>query len=290
MKNQVLRIDREQAEKLAELGYRLQQLRQQRGISLEEVAARTLIPVRTLAAIEGGNRQHLPEPVYIQGFIRRYADAIGINGAEFASAFPTYPIVASPRRAVWRGVSFQAQLRPQHLYLLYIVLVVSAVSGLSYMLNRSAQTAGLPSAVIPPVQPVSGPPALPSGPTNGLQPNLAVGGTTSHSQPILADQKAVRVELMLKAQSWLRVVADGKTEFEGILPEGTKRTWIANEQVVVRAGDAGAVLVSLNQGKAKQLGEPGSVEEVTFGKSTQTAKADPSDTSLTASNAQVPHF
>ncbi|MCY7321823.1 MAG: DUF4115 domain-containing protein, partial [Phormidesmis sp. CAN_BIN36] len=74
----------------------------------------------------------------------------------------------------------------------------------------------------------------------------------------------VRVGVMLTAQSWVRVVADGKTEFEGVLSEGTQRAWVANQQVVVRAGNAGGVMVSFNDGQSKKLGEPGAIEEMAF--------------------------
>ncbi|MBD2022362.1 helix-turn-helix domain-containing protein [Leptolyngbya sp. FACHB-36] len=276
MKNQTLRINREQAEKLAELGNRLQQFRQQQQISLEEVASRTLIPVKTLAAIESGDREHLPEPVYIQGFIRRYADAIGLNGAELASAFPTS---STPSQAVRAPLHFsiQAQLRPLHLYLLYMVLVMGAVSGLSYVLNRSGS-------------PVIGAANLSSRTTQAIATAAPVAGPVVPGAPspvVVAPtgpQKSVRVGLKLTDQSWLRVVADGKMEFEGVLPEGTQRTWVADQQVIVRAGNAGGVLVTLNNGKEKPLGQPGSVEEVTFGKDSKSANLS-TDSNLTASTS-----
>ena len=68
----------------------------------------------------------------------------------------------------------------------------------------------------------------------------------------------------MTSQSWVRIVVDGKTEFEGVLSEGTKRAWEANKQLVLRAGNAGGIMVSLNDGTAKRLGEPGAVEEVTL--------------------------
>jgi hypothetical protein len=68
----------------------------------------------------------------------------------------------------------------------------------------------------------------------------------------------------LKAESWVRVVADGKKQFEGLLPQGTQRTWVAKEQLTVRVGNAGGVLVNFNQEQAKLLGQPGQVQEVTF--------------------------
>jgi len=66
----------------------LRKLRLHQDMSLEEVASITLIPVRTLTAIEDGDLKRLPEPVYVQGFIKRYADAIGVVEAEFDEAFP----------------------------------------------------------------------------------------------------------------------------------------------------------------------------------------------------------
>jgi len=67
------------------------------------------------------------------------------------------------------------------------------------------------------------------------------------------------------------VVADGQTAFEGVLPPGANQQWAANQQLVVRAGDAGAVLLSFNDGKDERLGEPGAVEEVVFESEAQTA-------------------
>ena len=78
------------------------------------------------------------------------------------------------------------------------------------------------------------------------------------------DGKPVQVRVTLKAQSWLRIVADGKTEFEGTLPEGTKRTWVADKRLVVRAGNAGGVLVEFNNESAKQMGAPYEVQEISF--------------------------
>jgi cytoskeletal protein RodZ len=259
MKNHVLQFDREQSERLADLGKRLQQLRQEQKLSLDKIAAITMIPVRLLSAIEGGNLGQLPEPVYIHGFIRRYADALGINGAEFASAFPTRSHFKLSRHPAWR-ISIQAQLRPLHLYLLYLLLVIGAVSSLSYLLNRSSTSvARIPAAPVQSWQMQVGP-ANPTQSTN--EPN-ALPLPQLPLMPAIA-QKSVRVDMTLTEQSWIRVVADGKTEFEGVLPEGSQRTWEADKQLTLRAGNAGGVMVSLNDSQPKPLGDPGSVEEITF--------------------------
>ncbi len=290
MRNQALqeKMGNEQAELLTEIGAYLCQVRQLQELSLETVASITKIPVRTLQAIETGNLEQLPEPVYIQGFIRRYADAIGADGAEIANAFPTGAIV-KPIKPTWKS-TFKAQLRPLHLYVLYMLLVLGAVSGLSYTLNRSANQTGryanltkpVPAGqyVAPGATEFYGPPA----PTQigGKQ----IGGKTVAAKPApITAGKPVRVGLTLKSQSWLRIVVDGKTEFEGVLPEGTQRTWEANKQVVVRAGDAGAVLVSHNEEKPRLMGESGAVEEKLFDSSSHANGQSLLSPTTTAQNA-----
>jgi cytoskeletal protein RodZ len=267
MKNQTLQFGNEQAELLSQIGAYLKHFRQDQALSLEEVASATMIPVRTLTAIEEGNLASLPEPVYVQGFIRRYADAIGMDGAEIANAFPT-TLQLKPVRPSWRG-NVEAQLRPLHLYVLYALLVVSAVSGLSYLLNRSSNASLRYTNVSQ--QLVSGQPTTQSPvefygpllPNQGMT-NQSKKGSTFQSSPSPVSNKAVRIGLTLKGQSWLRIVVDDKTDFEGVLPEGTQRTWEAHQQVIIRAGDAGAVMISHNESKAEPMGDAGAVEEKTF--------------------------
>ncbi len=281
MKNQLLQTDQEQAKKLADLGQHLHYLRQKQHLTLEQVAEKTKIPVRTLAAIESGRQDQLPEPVYIKGFIRRFADAIGANGLEFASAFPT-EVEQEIQETTWRG-TVQAQLRPLHLYLLYTGLVMCAISGLSFLLSRSTpQMVGLVGTAqspAPEMQPAGQ--GMVYGP---MLPGATVSNPVPAALPSLSPeiaQKPVRVGLTLTAQSWIRVAIDGKTDFEGMLSEGTQRTWAGQKQITVRAGNAGGVMVSFNEEQAKRLGAPGEVEEVTF-------EAKPQQATSPSSQSQKP--
>ncbi|GCL43404.1 hypothetical protein NIES80_31180 [Dolichospermum planctonicum] len=69
-------------------------------------------------------------------------------------------------------------------------------------------------------------------------------------------------ECGLKASSWISVVTDGKTAFEGVLPQGFSRTWKASQQLIVKTNNAGGVLMSVNRQKAKEMGEIGKTEEI----------------------------
>ena len=264
MKKQILQHNREQSERLTELGMRLRDLRQQKDIPLEEIAGKTRIQPRLLRAIEQGDLEELPEAVYIHSFLRQYADAIGLNGVQFASEFPMtisrLPAVRSTRS--WRSLP-GAQLRPMHLYLLYMVLIVAAVNGLSYLVNRSAQSP-VATADTQTLRPI---PSVTLGPINPAQ----TGATKAGGKVPEGAQKAVRLGVTMTDQSWVRIVVDGKTEFEGVLSEGMQKTWTANKQVVIRAGNAGGVLVAFNEGQSNVMGQPGMIAEKAFPSDAQLA-------------------
>jgi cytoskeletal protein RodZ len=242
------------AEILAKLGAQLYQKRQAQLLSLDEVAARTLIAPRVLGAIETGNLAELPEPIYIQGFLRRFADALGLDGAEFASRFPIHDHNRPPNSS-WH-TSPEAQLRPLHLYVLYIGLVIVSIGSLSHSMNPTGTVQKLPSPASKTLEARSTSSAQNSA--QSVKPQSKMVST--HVAP--PKSQKVRVEITVTESSWISVTADGKVAFEGLLSEGT-HTWEANEQLTISAGNAGGVLITHN-GSAQKMGEPGTVEEVTF--------------------------
>jgi len=52
--------------------------------------------------------------------------------------------------------------------------------------------------------------------------------------------------------------------FEGIMKEGDSEVWTAEEELRIRAGNAGGVKVSFNEGNAQLLGQPGMVAEAVY--------------------------
>jgi cytoskeletal protein RodZ len=84
---------------------------------------------------------------------------------------------------------------------------------------------------------------------------------------LITDKKdqSVQIGVTLKASSWISVVTDGKTAFEGVLPEGSSRIWKATEQLKVKTDNAGGVLMSVNQQEAKEMGEVGKTQEIMIG-------------------------
>ena len=63
-------------------GERLRAARIEKGLSLDDIAAQTRIPLRHLESLEAGEWSKLPAPTYTIGFARSYAGAIGLDRSE----------------------------------------------------------------------------------------------------------------------------------------------------------------------------------------------------------------
>lgn len=237
-----------QALKLIEIGIALKQKREEMFISRYQIHKSTKILMRHLQAIEEGNLSALPEPIYIQGFIRKYGQEVGM--AAIADQFPL-TICSTPKS--WLRAT---ELRPLHLYLIYITLVASAVSLLSREFSSS-----VPYTISEQETLLSAAARLePTAPTKQKNPIA----NAQISSPILPPAKAVSIQVTMKGESWMRVEVDGAVKFEGILSDGTSRAWQGNQDILLRAGNAGAVQIKFNQQSPQLLGQAGQVVQKTF--------------------------
>ncbi len=88
-----------QQNQLAQIGAFLRDNREKQSKSLEDIAIRTYIRPQLLHGIETGDPDLLPEPIFVQGFIRRYGEALGLNGIDLSQQFTVTSIPSTPRPA-----------------------------------------------------------------------------------------------------------------------------------------------------------------------------------------------
>ena len=103
------------------VGERLRAAREEKGLSLEDVAAQTRIPRRHLESLETADWDKLPAPTYTTGFAKSYATAVGLDRTEIGEQLrgemggvrPAQPIAevfepADPARTMPKGLVFGA--------------------------------------------------------------------------------------------------------------------------------------------------------------------------------------
>lgn len=78
---------------LIEIGAVLRESRERKGLSIEVVEEKTKIAPSVIVALEEGNRDRFPHPVYARGFVRSYAMLLGLDAVELCSHFSReYPV------------------------------------------------------------------------------------------------------------------------------------------------------------------------------------------------------
>jgi cytoskeletal protein RodZ len=255
-------------QQLKRIGESLSRHRVEQNLTLESVAATTLISKRVLVAIEQGKIDELPEPFYVKALITKYAQAIGAsevleeeetfdNSAEDKVKSNQQQIVQPKTKPTQKFSNFQ--LRYRHLYLIYLVVVIVAVKAIAIFVEN-------PVVFNSSVTSEEGVSLENTTSINNSTPTTISSASPSQfvSQSNSNNSDSVVVDISLKDRCWLKVVVDGKVEFEGTLAKGTQRSWTGQEQINIIAGNAGGVVITYNHGQEKLLGEPGQVEEVTY--------------------------
>ncbi|MGJ7920992.1 RodZ domain-containing protein [Neobacillus sp. LXY-4] len=72
---------------MTELGNRLKEAREAKGLSLDDLQSLTKIQKRYLQGIEEGNYSMMPGKFYVRAFIKQYAEAVGLDQEELFQNF-----------------------------------------------------------------------------------------------------------------------------------------------------------------------------------------------------------
>lgn len=241
---------------LEEIGQTLKQKRLELDYTEELVSNQVHIPITTVKAIENADFTHLPEPIFIKQIINKYANYLKINGEELSNCFPLENNKKAQKQYLKKSSKFKfnIQLSPKYLYLIYLFLILFSIRSLSNILEfREFQETKLPQTEI-----------VETDTSKQNQQPQAIPAVEKKEESVKSEPEELSLKLTVKQDAWVKIIVDGKPVYEGILNQGTEKEWIAKEKLTIRTGNAGGVMISLNEQKAKELGKLGQIEEVTF--------------------------
>ncbi|HET7571709.1 MAG TPA: RodZ domain-containing protein [Gaiellaceae bacterium] len=216
-----------------EIGASLQEARARRGLSPEDVQKAIRIRGRYLTALEEERWELLPGDAYTKGFLRSYAEFLGLDGNlyvdEYNSRISDHENPAFVPEPLPSGTARLGLLRPL-VAIAAIVGIVAAVA--AWQLGRA---------------PASGPQTSPAKKTH----TTAKGGTTTHAsttkhrtttkqhttKPVVTATHAVLAAT--NGRVWLQVRDGdeaGAVIFEGVLEQGKTLPVTLSPRVWVRIG------------------------------------------------------
>ncbi|MBA4151231.1 MAG: hypothetical protein C0509_01605, partial [Acinetobacter sp.] len=69
------------------IGNKLREARERKGLSAETVSRETMLTLRYVQALETDDFDALPGTAFVRGYVRRYAELVGLNADELIASF-----------------------------------------------------------------------------------------------------------------------------------------------------------------------------------------------------------
>lgn len=232
------------------IGKTLRKAREKKGLSLEEAASQTRIHHNVLRDLEDGNFHLLPSPAYVKGFLKRYAEYLGLPSAalidQYLSTHPQEP----EQILVLKGKELPRLPLDKFIIVGTLVLILAIILTSGFFVFRALR---LRKSVRP---------AQTSEPTVSSALTEPADVKKSIPTPLVSVKKVsgpLRLEIFAEEDSWLEVRCNGKLLFQGVLPKGSREIWQGEDKIRLQIGDAGALRLNLNGNPLGKLGREGEI-------------------------------
>ncbi|MEW6581830.1 MAG: RodZ domain-containing protein [Actinomycetota bacterium] len=238
-----------------EIGNTLREARLRRGWDLTRCETDTKIRSKYLRAMEDEQFDLLPAPTYVRGFLRSYAEHLGLDWQlvldEYESRFgafsdPSWDAERHPgRRAARRRRPAQERRSPEARLLWLALGGVMSVALLVWL------GVGSPSQEVTPVPTATPPATTTTAPQEALVVRIAGTGVGS--------------DVVVRARA-----AGGRVVFADRLDAGEAKTYRVQRSLWIQVDDPAGVQVSVN-GTVRSVGAPGGYLVTSRGLRAQTA-------------------
>jgi cytoskeleton protein RodZ len=222
-----------------EIGNSLREARLRQGLDLPRIEEATKIRGKYLRALEEERFEVLPGETYVKGFLRTYADYLGLEGQlyldEYNSRFTTAeeaPVAQSttPRR---RGRPVESNL---------VVVALAGIVAVTVLVVVGLREAGSDSRNDPPIVPAT----TGQTTTESTATETTAGPTTAAQAPV---RRARLVLTAVRGDCWMQVRAggvNGKLLFEGTVEQGQTQRFVKYKRLWLELGAPGNLNAMLN--------------------------------------------
>ncbi len=224
------------------VGERLRVAREEKGLSLDDIAAQTRIPRRHLESIEKAEWDALPAPTYTTGFAKSYASAVGLDRTEIGDQLRAE--MGGQRFAANQAEVFEAadpaRTMPKWLVLGAIGAVIVLIAVMSWLNSRSLEQ--------------------PEEPTTNASSPAAAGPAQPPAAQVPAPVATAGTAVVLTAIDavWLQVSGKGGAIlFSGMLQPGQTFTVPPTAAApVLKTGKPEALRINVGNTVAPPVGPP----------------------------------
>jgi cytoskeletal protein RodZ len=250
-----------------ELGEYLKNVREYSHISIEQIQKETKIRAKYIAAIEKGDFSAIPGgDVYIRGFLKLYADAVGLDSDTMIGLYKK--IRGEPEKGDFSDLLLtdttklnDSAIKPRS-YKKTGIIVFTAVFILFAILSirvLKMRNSSQEPVVVPPItqnmpdEETEKSPVKDTIPvTEDREVMVEVIEDSRQKTVYIIDDDLIEVALnVTDNRCWISVIKDGTVDFEGTLSAGETKTWRAENKIDIRIGNPVVINLVIN---GKDLG------------------------------------
>src|SRR5579862_932802 len=275
------------AERLSgDLGRKLREARERKGVSLRQIANSTKIAVSVLDGLERNDISKLPGGIFGRAFVRSFATEVGLDPEatiqEFIAQYRDESVaVGHPAsEQIEDNEALESNRRMASTFLGLIAISIPVAAAITYFgfaerreavaIERHVPTPSAPDASAALAAQASPLAAAANGGNEGIVPATPAPDTVpSTSAPTTSAPPAAAasnpagerfvVAISASRPCWVSATVDGQKQLERLLAAGDERTFDVPGELVLSVGDAGALSVTINGAAARPLGRAGEV-------------------------------
>ncbi|MBM7623442.1 helix-turn-helix domain-containing protein [Sporohalobacter salinus] len=275
-------------EEIEKLGQKIRQARLDRGITIEEVQKSTKIRRKYLQAIEEGDFNVISQEVFLKGFLRVYANYVGLDGREILNEYNQLKQLHQEPKEDETSVEIEEHQSTsekvvcfisKHLIKIVVTVVILAViiSG-GFLLYEN----GVVNRLIQTEQKVSNQKddmsqgVIKANDNISQEPINTEVDVSENKQETINNKNQVEIKkkdkensepnitIKVIKSSWVKVVVDGEIVLEKILNSGIEKSWYAEQNIKLLTANAAGVKVIFDDKTFGPFGKQGEVVEKKF--------------------------
>jgi cytoskeleton protein RodZ len=247
----------------------LRTIREARGLSLENVYTMTRVSLANLQALESGDFDRLPPPVYARSFIRKYAKAVGIDEKPILVRHESHLAGRMPPREETEVRKPWPENGRRYRFLFTSLAAVIAAGILVYAIFLYDQS-GKPLPPPSPAEPTSdrqviAVPPSPEAKTAVIMPTAApnaVPTALNATPPAVASGKMHHLVIEARELTWVRITEDQNPAYQTLLKPGDRIERMASDHFLLDVGNAGGINLTFQGKNMGSLGKRGQIIHV----------------------------
>ena len=248
----------------------LKTLREECGVTTEDIFLKTRINATILNAIENGEFHLLPAPVYTKKFIELYAKAIGIDAGIILAHYQRHvdetQVVPEDLSVVKAQNAFDRKPFPRYLWYAVPAVAIIAAAFIMYAFFHEKETPGIVQRNVTGVEQKE---VVPKPAPAVKEPPLEAAVKVPQAPPpaMVVQKETMQtpgntpLNLLIEAteDTWLKIAEDRNPPYQIILKKGEKLSRNAKEFFVIDVGNAAGVNITFLGKSLGNLGRKGQV-------------------------------